>query len=150
MGEKILRKQAGGGVTKEAGRWGGAGREISQRGGGRTVGDGTVGDGTVGDGTVGDGTVGDGTVGDGTVGGVFPGDKSFVRPGNGLKAGGVSGSAGNPLKNYASRDETTVLQTTGGFSRGGGLRLRVGAGGAAGRDGGDGGGAGVAVVSGGG
>jgi hypothetical protein len=53
--------------------------------------------------------------GDGTVGGVFPGDKSFVRPGNGLKAGGVSGSAGNPLKNYASRDETTVLQTTGGF-----------------------------------
>ena len=33
-----------------------------------------------------------------TVGGVFPGDKSFVRPGNGLKAVGVSGSAGNHLR----------------------------------------------------
>jgi hypothetical protein len=89
-------------------------------------------------------------VGDGTVGGVFPGDKSFVRPGNGLKAGGCIWVGWKPLKNYASRDETTVLQTTGGFSRGGGLRLGVGAGGAAGRDGGDGGGDGVAVVSGGG
>ena len=53
--------------------------------------------------------------GDGTVGGVFPSDKSFVRPGNGLKAGGCIRVGWKPLKNYASRDETTVLQTTGGF-----------------------------------